>query len=312
MFVNTVEVNNSKLNVGEYYWFKIIKTLDLGNKKKYYVLEDPPGYKILLPKDFYIDYGFKPGEKVLCRVDKINCKGQMFIEPMHPHYKEENVYSFKYIESKESINFFDEKEYIIIVSDLFDNKWEVKTAPGNHIVNSSEVKCYVEKIKKGMLFLRKADENMAAHMLKPGKYYEFLIVDEKTNPQNRRRYFILEDKNKNKHLLQKKHYLNYRLKKGQKVICRVDRLSSEGYYYLEPLHPYYKIGEKYSFPVKRMDHNIFSNDKHQYVLVLEDIYGEELAIDLGESMDGIQTDIEHIECKVTEIHKGQPVLDITK
>jgi len=311
MIINTVKINNSKLTEGKNYWFNIVKTLELDSDNKYYILEDPLGYKVLLPLEYYKDYKFKHGEKILCRVDKINCKGQMFVEPAHPYYKEKNVYIFRYVKSLERLNFFGQKEYIIVVNDIFDNTWEVKTSPGNHLVNSREVECYVLKIKKGKLFLKKVNDNMTSPLLKKGEYYDFSVIDEKINPDNGKRYLILEDKHKNNHILQKKHYLNHNIKKNQKITCRVDRISSEGYYYLEPRHPYYEPGKSYKFPAIRLDHYIFSNDKHQFTLVLEDHFGEEINIDLGEKIDDKLKDKEFLECKVKDIYKGKPVLEIT-
>ncbi len=311
MIINTVKINNSKLTEGEYYWFKIIKTLDLDDNDKYYVLEDPFGYKILMPREFYVDYGFKQGQKILCRVDKINCEGQMFIEPEHPYYKEGNVYWFQYVESKEIVNFYDQKEYITIVKDVFGNKWQVKTKPGNNIVKQGEVKCYVERIRKGKLYLHTADNESHLNILTSGEYYEFVIIDEKTNPENDKTYFILEDKSKNKHLLSKKHYLKYRLKIGNTITCRVDRLSSEGYYYLEPLHPYYEIGKSYTFFAKRIDKLVYSDNKQHYALIVEDCFGDEVSIDHGENLNDFPTHKEQVECKVIDIYKGKPVLELT-
>jgi len=308
--INTKKVNNSKLAEGKYYWFNIIKILELDNNNNYYVLEDPFGYKVLMPSENYKDYDLKPGEKVLCRVDKINCSGKMFVEPEHPYYKEGQTYYFKYIESKERFNFFDQKEHIIIVSDVFNNKWEVKTKPENFTINSDEVECFVEKIKKGKLFLRKVNDNTTSQMIKLGQYEEFVIVDEKTDPENNRQYYILEDKDHNKHLLQKKHYYKYRLKTGQKIKCRFDKLSIKGYYYLEPVHPYYEIGKKYNFPLVRIDKLVFSNNINHYSVVVEDLFGDEVFIDWGESIDDLNIEAEQVECLVKDFHRGKPVLQI--
>lgn len=311
MAINTIRINNSKLTPGKFYWFKIIKTIELDQANSYFVLEDPMGYKVLLPKDPYVHYNLIPGEKISCRVDKINCKGQMFIEPVNPHYKEGETYTFQYVASLERLNFYDEKEFIIIVSDMFNNKWEVKTNPGNHIVNSSEVNCKVKKIKKGKLYLHRVGDKTTSQHITSGKYYDFKIISEKTNPVNKRKYYILEDKDNNRFPLQKKYYLNYRFKIGQVISCHVDRLSAEGYYLLEPEHPHYKIGEKYKFLVLRIDHLVFPNNKQQCYLILEDVFGEEVTVDLGDNISSLLIDKENYECVVKDIHKGKPVLQIT-
>ncbi len=96
MAVKKINIPNARLTEGQWYTFRILKVVSLGEDEGWFVMQDPNGYKILLPKGFYEDYGFAPGQSVSCRVDKINCNGRMFLEPGHPHYKEGEVYDLSW------------------------------------------------------------------------------------------------------------------------------------------------------------------------------------------------------------------------
>ena len=80
---------------GEWYNFKIINQIDIPDKGNQFVLQHTSGRKILLPADNYVKYNFAIGSSIDCRVDKINCTGQIFMEPKHPFYTIGDVYTFK-------------------------------------------------------------------------------------------------------------------------------------------------------------------------------------------------------------------------
>ena len=65
--------------------FKIIREITIPNDNKYYVLEDVIGNKHLLPTEFYRNYDIKIKSEIECTVDKVNCIGRIFLEPLH-HY----------------------------------------------------------------------------------------------------------------------------------------------------------------------------------------------------------------------------------
>jgi hypothetical protein len=49
----------------------------------------------LVPTKFYKNYIIKLGEYYKFHIDKINCKGQIFLEPMHPEYRIGESYEFR-------------------------------------------------------------------------------------------------------------------------------------------------------------------------------------------------------------------------
>ncbi|TVR40479.1 MAG: hypothetical protein EA394_08030 [Bacteroidia bacterium] len=310
MKVRSVNIPNARLLEGQIYPFRVIKTISLDEGDDYFVMMDPNGYKILMPAVFYVNYGMQPGDSVLCRVDKINCNGRMFLEPMHPHYREGKTYSFPIHCKGERENILGMDEWYFMVKDIFGQKWKVRTyskslwekPPG-------ELKCLVKRIKKGKLFLAVQGEEIKHPDLEAGQIYPFTIVDERLHPDDKTTYYILADKSENKHLLKKKYYQNYNLEIGQNILCRVDKFSTEGFYFLEPEHPCYRQGAVYSFPVDRLEELVFTDGFRQKVLVLRDCHGEEVKIHITDEEAAQYENMSEIVARVDRIRKSR--LEVT-
>ncbi len=84
------------LEQGKFYLFELYKKVNCPKGDKYFVLTDPFGNKHLVPVKYYTNYKLKMGSYYLCKVDKINCLGRIFIEPPHPFYKENESYLFQF------------------------------------------------------------------------------------------------------------------------------------------------------------------------------------------------------------------------
>jgi len=310
MRIRNLKVSNSRLTEGKYYPFRILKTMELGNES-FFVMQDPMGYKVLMPAHFYPHYGFEPGQTIECRVDKINCNGRMFLEPLHPQYKEGKEYLFDVESSGVRINILDEPEYFITIRDVFGLKWPVKVYSEKYLTeNSDTVKCRLERIKKGKLFLSLASDKPAHAGLETGKSYNFTIVNERINPRDKLSYFVLLDENNNKHLLTKKYYTHYGLKKGMQIKCRVDKFTSEGFFFLEPENPWYKQGEKYEFKILEIQKLHFSDGSVQDVLVLEDPYSDDIKTFIEPEQTELLSNQKTVRCKVDRIRKSRLELEI--
>jgi hypothetical protein len=83
-----------RLKPGEFHEFYVLKELILPDGNKCLVMADPFGDKHLIPSKYYKNYPIQPGSFYLCHIDKINCQGKIFIEPVHPYYKQGKVYPF--------------------------------------------------------------------------------------------------------------------------------------------------------------------------------------------------------------------------
>ena len=117
--------------------------------------------------------------------------------------------------------------------------------------------------------------------IKQGKSYPFKISGLIVLP-NGNECFILIDPNKVKHLLETKHYLNYKLKPGQTINCRIDKINCTGKIFIEPEHPYYKLGEIYKFPLVRIDRNENLSDSNKIFIIFTDVFKNEIKMLLNE------------------------------
>ncbi len=310
MPIRSVSVNNSRLTEGLVYPFQVLKKVELDPLDHYWIMQDPMGYKILIPAAFYLRYGFQPGRVVNCRVDKINCNGKMFLEPLHPYYKEGKAYSFTGVSSGQTRNLLDEPEYRIEVKDVFGDSWQVVSHHQFHAAEGQPIVCLVERIKKGKLFLRLPQEQQPYSSLVTGQWYSFRILDVRKNPQDQQAYYILEGPDHKKHLLKKRYYLHYGLHKDKVIQCRVDKFSAEGYFLLEPQHPVYQTGQEYEFRIIRLEELVFSDGFRQQVLVLNDVFNEEVKVNVPEALVPLLEKRTHIRAMVKRIRKSRPELEL--
>jgi len=147
--------SKQKLVEGKKYHFKVIKIMSMpGEDQEYYVLEDPYRKKHLLLAELYRNHQLIPGNKVVCRIDKINCNGKIFIEPDHPYYREGETFDFEITRFEQRMNQIGEMEEVIVVKDRFGN--EVTTPvpdSGMETRNRKKVSAMVKMIKKGSIHL---------------------------------------------------------------------------------------------------------------------------------------------------------------
>lgn len=80
----------------------------------------------------------------MCRVDKINCKGEVFLEPHNPYYTEGESFPF-------------DKD-------------------GPLPLKGTSLNLVVERITQGKVFLERGSGSITDKYLKSGKEYEFVIA----------------------------------------------------------------------------------------------------------------------------------------
>ena len=144
---------NRTLSVGEVYEFYVVKCITIPDDEEYFVLQDPFYEKHLLPKKYYKNYGIQEKQYLQCHVDKVNCKGQIFLEPLHPIYLRGKYYQFKYIRAEKYLTKkgVEKQLYIFEGSDSSVAILEGKLiAPPE---NSAKRKYKVIKVKKSKVYL---------------------------------------------------------------------------------------------------------------------------------------------------------------
>lgn len=282
---------------GEWYNFRIINQIDIPDKGNQFVLQHTSGRKILLPADNYVKYNLRIGSIIDCRVDKINCTGQIFMEPKHPYYTIGNVYTFKIL----AIN---DKDKLIEVEDILGEKIEVFS---NNFINSDidEIPLKVINIKKGkpQLALSTVNENNIGIDLGTSvlAFVDAIVV---INNENFYRLSILS---KYISLLKVRHYSCYGFNVGDNIECKYIGIYPDGTLKLEPINPHYKIGEIYQFKIE--DFEEVTDIENDSVVIAE-------VLDINQKKCGVKllnTNYSRgqiINCKVVGYRKGRPQLEI--
>lgn len=151
-------INNElgQLKEKVFYSFKVEKKMMAPDGLNYFILKDPFGQKHMMEADCYESYDIKVGCEIEVKIDKINCKGQVFFEPKHPQFSVGQIFECPFLghsTEKNRINKMetflkvlgpDEKEYLLQCISKHQQK---KT------YSPKMIKCRIRNISKGKLKL---------------------------------------------------------------------------------------------------------------------------------------------------------------
>lgn len=119
----------------------------LEDEKTYMVFEDFCGTRHFVDYSIYEKYNLRIHTPIKCLLQKINCVGRIFLEPMHPVYRRGSTYVFKvtYVH-------FDQITQFITVDDCYANsiRIDISHLPIKTLIIGNEIKATVINIKKGV------------------------------------------------------------------------------------------------------------------------------------------------------------------
>lgn len=285
----------TKTQIGSIFTFTLKKELQLeADAIVYYVIEDLQQRRFLLPKLNYEHFGFKPGDTLHCSLERINCKGELFFEPVNPRYERGKSYRFKHRGAKLIRNYFGLQERVICVSDVFGQEQWVRFAAGVEL-NEDNLWAEVVYIKKGKLFLIPR-----GHFKTGGTrlWGQFKVVSEFTT-ERFGHGLLLEDTAGNSHVIPREPYTNYKLEPGSSFWGLISAFSSKGFVYIEPEHPYYKLDQTYAFTVLDT-----ITDKEACFVFVEDAQGEVFKIS---APFAVPEKGSRVNLRLDDWFKGKPV-----
>ncbi len=290
-----------KLKEGKRYDFLVEKTLRIGDNN-YYLLKSPGDDKYLLRKEYYEHYDIQPGENINCRVDKINCRGEVYLEPENPYYTEGKNYDFRI--TGRDLRLIDSGEIIpvLLVMDKFDNELVVPiNCIGAYDIDKHEyINLKIWRINKGRIFFEDPDSGKQGEYEEGDNVYEFLIRDKMTGVDGRD-YYIVSDQSNSHHVIPADQYSHYGLKPGGNFKGRFIKYHDSGQYRVEPQNPYYIPGKKYEFKL------ISVHDKPDgpgKILIVGDRHGLRHEV----TVPGDYQLQETLFFRVDKIRKGWPLL----
>lgn len=290
-----------KLKEGKDYTFKTIRVTAL-DEVSYFVLEGPDGRRYLLDQERYEGYGIAPGEDVTCRVDKINCKGELFLEPQHPVYREGESYPFLTEGYESRIDKRGYNQGVVTFSDSLGNRPVLKLSwfGDNPPAPGSMVNLKVERILKGRILFEGMDGESHSPHEEDMNLYEFTVKDIAPG-MDEKDYFLVSGDDSALYTVRTDYYIHYGLKPGVRFRGRFVRYKEGDEVRVEPENPWYKPGNIYTFRVKE---KVFLDSSSQVITLLTDQYGFSHSVegDAGEEVGG------EISLRVERIRKGWPLL----
>lgn len=146
------------LKEGDWFESVIDRVITNTEKEEFYVLKDTQNNEFLIKKKYYINYKYKIGESISCRVVKIRSHWDYVVEPKNPYYEIGKTYKFQ-LQFKEILDtYFLEKSYFLVFSDIFgiECRAEIEERSYDSFEINDIVECRVEKIKKSKLLLKPA------------------------------------------------------------------------------------------------------------------------------------------------------------
>jgi hypothetical protein len=302
---SSVVDNIIKIREGKIYPFSIIGISELPDGTEYFILSDPNQVKHLLEKKHFIHYNFEVGQLITCRIDKINCNGKIYIEPLHPYYRLGKSYDFPLINIVHDGN----NNNMAVFEDVFGNEIML---PLDSFAEPPriglKVRLNVTRIKKGLIYLSEPGYDIKNSGLKTGLEYAFTIKGFINNPGNRS-YFIIATEEGAKFKLRFKFYENYGLKVGQTINCRLIKNGRDLFF--EPSHPSYKINHWYDFEVigEKGVHYYPTGEKKVYIL--RNNFGKNILLP-AEKVNPGQIKNNKINCRVKDIRKARIFLTCRK
>jgi hypothetical protein len=261
-----------KLRENREYEFQVRKKLVTPDQSEHFVLSGPDQKKYLIPAGRYPHYNIKVGERIICRVDKLNCKGEIFLEPRNPFYTRGNNYFFEVIDHEKRTEFNGIDKDVLIVTDHFGERIPVP-AEGYRPVPEigTKIRLRVERISKGKIYLSDFTGKRSEINLRANSEYEFSVERISKGMDNKFKAKIIKD-----------------VKNGRKSI--------------EPVNPYYRKGTIITVNVEHISVNSINS---LFNVELKDKYGFTHCLETSDPPGN-----EIIKCRVSAIKKGKPILVI--
>ncbi|NOU17983.1 MAG: hypothetical protein HOO91_10565 [Bacteroidales bacterium] len=293
-----------KFDEGIWYSFSISGIVDVPDKGEHFILLHESGRKMLLRTDYYVKYNFALGQIIECHVDKVNCTGQVFLEPKHPFYNDGEVYQFEIVKT-----FVEEDSpFNVTVTDLYGKNIDVWVSNLEVVKVKQTFPLKVNQVRKGIPILSeitaKTDE-----FVEPEPKREVKFTVKSIKRYNSDDYFILTD-GKNFSKLKLKHFKKYGFGIGDEILCEIIGKESTNQLVIEPKNPWYTVGEVYKFDKVRIEEFIDLEGNISNIAVVFDNGGNKCGVPIANSyLDQIQS-MKTISCKVVGFRKGRPQLEI--
>jgi hypothetical protein len=289
------------LREGDKYKFLVERELILPDGSKHFLLKGEESTKYLIPLKRYSHYGIVTGSEIICSVDRINCKGEIFLEPQNPWYAEGKSYSFIVAGKEVRTDNSGKNHDVVIVTDKSGDRISVP-----HNTNlpfpaiGTKLKYRVERISKGKVHLMTILKGTEKRSLKPGSSFEF-VIERIEKGMNDEEYFVVKDPFGTMHTISKEYYEYYGLTVGTRFRGKIIKYRKDGEKTIEPENPFYKTGSVIKLEVTGTFESVINSS---FTITLKDKFGFTHCIETA-----MAPSLKSIYCRVVMIKKGRPLLE---
>jgi hypothetical protein len=291
-----------RISEGKRYKFLVEKELKMPDHSRHFLLIGPDSNKYLVPVRRYSHYGIIAGTFIKCRVDRINCKGEIFLEPQNPWYSEGKSYPFEVSGIEERIDNSGVNCKVIVVLDRAGNKISVPLTDSAPLPDKGTLlNLTVEKITKGKVHLITVSRAMKDRSLKDGLIYEF-VIERVEKGMDDEEYFVIKDPFGNTHTIAREYYEYYGYSAGSLFKGKVVKFKNSGEITIEPVNPFYKTGSVLKMKVTSVYESLINPS---FTINLKDKFGFTHCIEAISKPAG-----KSVLCKVLMIKKGKPLLEL--
>jgi hypothetical protein len=291
----------------ETYNFNVLRRITLPDESDYWVLTLDGSDRFLLPLEFYAGYNISEGRQLLCRVDKINCSGKIYLEPKHPGYREGGVYRFTLLREEFIHDAAENRLKRLILLGIYNDTHEMLILPQAGTLRlGEEVEVLVRRIKKGRLMLDFHSPGDLPLIIEGGRY---LFRMETKGSQN---HYIIVGPGGVQSKLKLADYQGYDLKPGDNFWGYLVKWDPDDVPVIEPEHPFYHPGGVYPFTVLRSEPAEGTTRSWMHVLIVADCFGNEIRV--AQQIQGksaVPLPATTI-CSVERMKRGRPVLRVTE
>ncbi|MFO7851032.1 MAG: hypothetical protein ACQERS_07875 [Bacteroidota bacterium] len=291
-----------RLKEGRRYDFLVEKKVKIGDID-FFLLKGPGGEKCLLREKYYKHYDIQAETVINCRVDKINCNGEVFLEPENPYYKEGEEYDFPVIGRDVRANKSGELTPVLLVKDKFNIELVIplRNIKPYSADKSDYIRLKIQRIKKGKIIFPDPENHSESARIEENDVYDFFIHD-RIRGMDGKDYFTVYDRTNKKYLIPVDQYAYYGLEKGKSFRGRFIKYPADtDQYKIEPLNPYYTEGNKYEFELLSMND---MPDRPGKILIVGDRHGLKHKVLVPSDYKPPDKPV----FKVEKIRKGWPLL----
>jgi len=291
-----------KLREGKDYTFFVEKEITLPDNSRHFIVKGPDSKKYLIPFSRYSYYNIKTGTEIKCKVDRINCRGEVFLEPENPWYSEGKSYMFEVVGKDLRIDKSGISRQVIVVADKAGNRISAPHNNTDHFPSGEAmVRLTVERISKGKIHLVSASGETTSNSLRTGSRYEF-VIERIERGMDDEEHFVVRDPSGNFHTIPKEFYEYYGFSIGTRFSGKVIRYKKNGEKTIEPDNPFYKQGSVLKMEVTGFVGNVVNSS---FTINLKDKFGFTHSL-----QSPTPPAAQFVNCCIGTIRKGKPLLEL--